>query len=132
MGELEFGLVIDDGGDLAAVGAVGAHDQGDEVLGLGVDVAAVEVLELTVLIEVFEDVDEYPAVVQTPTREEIERYAWTDVAIYAIAQVGIAHGDLRQPWESLAFGLETAGLVGGHLAVDSLITCHSSSPPYSH
>ena len=59
--------MIDDGGDLAAVCAVGAHDQGDEVLGLGVDVAAVEVFELTVLIEVFEDVDEYPAVVQAPT-----------------------------------------------------------------
>ena len=70
---------------LISICAVGAHDQGDEVLGLGVDVAAVEVFELAVLIEVLKDVDEYPAVVQTPTREEIERYAWTDVAIDAVA-----------------------------------------------
>ena len=59
--------MIDDGGDLGAVCAVGAHDQGDEVLGLGVDVAAVEVFELAMLVEVLKDVDEHPAVVQTPT-----------------------------------------------------------------
>ena len=123
--KFKIGLVGEDVFYLVSICAVGAHDKGDEVLGLGVDVAAVEVFELAVLVEVLKDVDEYPAVVQTPTREEIERYAWTDVAIYAVAQVGIAHGDLRQPRESLAFGLETAGLIGGHLAIDSLITCHS-------
>ena len=77
--------MIDDGGDLAAVGAVGAHDQGDEVLGLGVDVAAVEVFELAVLVEVLQYVDEYPAVVQAPTGKEAERRAWTDVAVDTVA-----------------------------------------------
>ena len=52
LAKFKIGLVGEDVFYLAAVCAVGAHDQGDEVLGLGVDVAAVEVLELTVLIEV--------------------------------------------------------------------------------
>ena len=85
MGELEIGFVIEDGGDFVAGSAVGAHDQGDEVLGLGIDVAAVEVFELAVLIEVLKDVDEYPAVVQAPTGKDAERRAWTDVAVDAVA-----------------------------------------------
>ena len=82
---MEFCFMIEDSGNLINIGTMGPHDKRNNILCLGVDVAAVEVLELTVLVEVLKDVDEHPAVVQTPTREEIERYAWTDVAIDAVA-----------------------------------------------
>lgn len=50
--KFKIGLVGEDVFYLVSICAVGAHDQGDEVLGLGVDVAAVEVFELAMLVEV--------------------------------------------------------------------------------
>ena len=85
MGESEISLVIKDSVYLGVIGTVGTHDLDDEVLGLAVNVAVVEVLELTMFVKVLQNVDEHPAIVQVPTCKEKERCAWTYVTVKSVA-----------------------------------------------